>query len=894
MKIKGKVNLVAGIPLIGLIIFTVINTFFLMQVNQTVRKTTQQTLLPIISEDMAQMNSYSASIEKLLNADRDAYQANEALLLSITSKNNEEIIEHQKSIDENTNQVEERAGLASAVYDAELKTVYQTFTGQFTAWKATCQDVCKDTRALAEEYALRDQELRQSVAVFDKMRDLIDQMEVFYEEGPAKDENSAKQVAEQYALLLNADRDAYQAYLAQLQIMEAADMKALESLRADYQENTGQTLQRVTDGAKGLTGPALELKAAFDKEYQTWAAHGAKVIEITANNINRHLNRQINLKRTEQEFSAMRDTINSMTEMLEARITAQTETIQQKTNTASDETDRLLASLSNIIKVTIAIAAGILVVALIAAFQVAKGIVQPIQHLVGVVQNLARGDLEVQNGEQRDDEIGQLMQSVGQMAGNLKETAECASRFAGGDLTARPRILSDRDTLGKALVSMAETIDQIVNEIQTLTDAARNGQLSQRGDADRYGGGWAQLIQGINQLIESFVKPIEVTSSYLDRISIGESPDLIVEEYQGDFNRIKTSLNRLIESTDQIATLTKEIADGDLDQTVEKRSDNDRLMESISVMVDRLSDFARNVQTAANQIASGSEQISSSTQQMAQGASEQAASIEEISSSMEEMSSTIRQNADNAQQTAAIAEKAANEAQMGGESVAETVKAMNSIAEKINIIEEIARQTNMLALNAAIEAARAGEHGKGFAVVASEVRKLAERSQNAAQEISTLSTNSVEIAEQAGKLLDEIVPGIEKTAQLVQEINAASSEQASGIDQITQAIHQLDQVVQQNSSSTEQLASASQEFSAQADQLLNVTTFFKLSDQPDQLKSDSRFSRQTVAEDDAESEPGSFARKREIPVLATGRPDTGIDLNLDDDNDIDDKDFQRN
>jgi methyl-accepting chemotaxis protein len=273
------------------------------------------------------------------------------------------------------------------------------------------------------------------------------------------------------------------------------------------------------------------------------------------------------------------------------------------------------------------------------------------------------------------------------------------------------------------------------------------------------------------------------------------------------------------------------LAEGDLTMAVEVNSTDEtgQLLRSMKHMVGKLSQVVTEVNGSAESLAGASEEVSATAQSLSQAASEQAAGVEETSASMEQMTASISQNTENAKVTDGMATKAAGEASEGGEAVKATVAAMKQIAQKIGIIDDIAYQTNLLALNAAIEAARAGDHGKGFAVVAAEVRKLAERSQIAAQEIGTVASSSVELAERAGRLLDQMVPNIRKTSDLVQEITAASEEQSSGVGQINAAVTQLSQTTQQNASSSEELAATAEEMSGQAEQLQQAMSFFKLS-----------------------------------------------------------------
>jgi len=476
--------------------------------------------------------------------------------------------------------------------------------------------------------------------------------------------------------------------------------------------------------------------------------------------------------------------------------------------------------------------------------------------MVELAEAALKGDLDHRGDSSRfKGDISQIVDGVNnaldRVAKAFQDAIRVANLLAEGDSKAR----IEADYVGeyakakRAVNKVAEQIMWLNDEMTSLTDAAVKGDLDYRGDASRFSGDIAEVVQGANRTLDQVATPIQDMAGVLKQLADGNSSATVTNEYPGQFGMLRRSVNSLGSQLQDVVAemlkLSERAKDGDLVYRADASKvpgDFSEVIKGANQMMGNMVPALLQVQEAVEQVTIAGEQIAKRSQDIALGSQEQASALEEIASTMEEQSAMAKSNAENTQQARALAQFANDSAKKGGEGMQHMLDAMDKIrkaaegtGEIIRDINEIALQTNLLALNAAVEAARAGDAGRGFAVVAEEVRNLALRSKEAAKKTEDLIKESVQLSEEGQEIsgtvdgnLKEIVESVVKVSGLISEIAEASNQQTIGIGQVNTGLSELEKTTQGAAQSSEEASSVAEELSGQAGELSELVEIFKL------------------------------------------------------------------
>ncbi len=406
----------------------------------------------------------------------------------------------------------------------------------------------------------------------------------------------------------------------------------------------------------------------------------------------------------------------------------------------------------------------------------------------------------------------------------------------------------EKEVSTHALKNIQLTLKSVSEEINALINAATNGDLEYKIDSSGYSGQWKVSMDGLNTFIKSVVVPIKETQNALTEFARGNFEHRITNEYKGEFNTIKQTVNYTSETIgsyiSEISNILDEMAHKNFDVSIDREylGDFKAIQQAVNLIVENLNILTKDIISSAEQVSAGSKQISESSLSLAEGATEQAESVEKLNSAIKDIAMQIKESAESSNKANMLAIETKENASKGSQQMDNMLIAMeeintasSSISNIIKVIDDIAFQTNILALNAAVEAARAGEHGKGFAVVAEEVRSLAARSQQAAKETTELIQSSVykveegsKIANQTSEALLSIIKQIEGISNLVDTCAKSSIEQEQSIQEVTEAVFRISSVTQDNTATSEESAAASEELASQAEVFYTSVADFKL------------------------------------------------------------------
>ncbi|MDR3671042.1 MAG: methyl-accepting chemotaxis protein [Holophaga sp.] len=406
--------------------------------------------------------------------------------------------------------------------------------------------------------------------------------------------------------------------------------------------------------------------------------------------------------------------------------------------------------------------------------------------------------------------VGGINDVVNELASRLRITADYVDKVAKGIIPPvnTHEAKGEYEAIKANVNNLVTLMGDLLSETGKISEAAVAGHLGTRADAKKFPGGWFQLVDGVNKTLDAVIVPLNVSAGYVDRISKGDIPPKITDNYNGDFNEIKNNLNMCVDAVNLLvadtATLSKAAVEGKLATRADAarhQGDFRKIVQGVNETLDAViapinevqrvmgamekgdltvhiaNDYRGDLQKLVNAVNNTASTLAQTVADIGNNANTLASSSEELTSVSTSMANGAEQMTQQSNTAAAATEQAsANVKNMaaGVEEISANATTVASASEEVSV--------NLSTVGAAVE-----QMSSNMKVVASTSEKMTAAVNSVATAIEEMSVSLNEVSKssgQAASVASKAAQSAGNTAAIVDKLGASAQEIGKVVDMI--------------------------------------------------------------------------------------------------------------